>query len=42
MRDTLGAAKQRLAREIDSKSAIPSKPIFADPWVVTRRSKTLF
>jgi replication-associated recombination protein RarA len=35
MRDTLGAAKQRLAREIDSKSALPSKPIAADPWVVS-------
>jgi hypothetical protein len=35
MRDTLGAAKQRLAREIDSNSALPSKPIAADPWVVS-------
>jgi hypothetical protein len=35
MRDTLGAARQRLAREIDSKSALPSKPIAADPWVVS-------
>jgi hypothetical protein len=35
MRDTLGAAKQRLAREIDSNSALPSKPITADPWVVS-------
>jgi replication-associated recombination protein RarA len=35
MRDALGAAKQRLAREIDSKSALPSKPIAADPWVVS-------
>jgi hypothetical protein len=32
MRDTLGAARQWLAREIDSKSALPSKPIAADPW----------
>jgi hypothetical protein len=35
MRDTLGAARQWLAREIDSKSALPSKPIAADPWVVS-------
>jgi hypothetical protein len=35
MRDTLGAAKQRLAREIDSNSALPSEPIAADPWVVS-------
>jgi hypothetical protein len=35
MRDELGAAQQRLAREIDSKSALPSKPIAADPWVVS-------
>jgi replication-associated recombination protein RarA len=35
MRDTLGAAKQRLAREIDSNSALPSKPIAADPWVIS-------
>jgi hypothetical protein len=35
MRDALGAAKQRLAREIDSKSALPSKPIAADPWIVS-------
>jgi hypothetical protein len=35
MRDELGAAKQRLAREIDSKVALPSKPIAADPWVVS-------
>jgi hypothetical protein len=35
MRDALDAAKQRLAREIDSKSALPSKPIAADPWVVS-------
>jgi hypothetical protein len=31
MRDALGAAKLRLAREIDSNSALPSKPIAADP-----------
>jgi hypothetical protein len=35
MRDTLGAAKQRLAREIDSNSPLPSKPIAADPWIVS-------
>jgi hypothetical protein len=35
MRDALGAAKQRLAREIDSNSALPSKPIAADPWVIS-------
>jgi hypothetical protein len=35
MRDTLGAAKQRLAREIDSNSALPSEPFAADPWVVS-------
>jgi replication-associated recombination protein RarA len=35
MRDELGAARQRLAREIDSKLARPSKPIAADPWVVS-------
>jgi hypothetical protein len=35
MRDELGAARQRLAREIDSKLARPSEPIAADPWVVS-------
>jgi hypothetical protein len=35
MRDELGVARQRLGREIDSKSALPSKPIAADPWVVS-------
>jgi hypothetical protein len=35
MCDELGAARQRLAREIDSNSAIPSKPIAADPWVIS-------
>ena len=35
MRDTLGAAKQRLAREIDSHSALACKPIAADPWVIS-------
>jgi hypothetical protein len=35
MCDALGAAKQRLAREIDSNSVLPSKPIPADPWIVS-------
>jgi hypothetical protein len=35
MRDELGAARQRLAREIDSNSAIPSEPLAADPWIVS-------
>jgi hypothetical protein len=35
MRDALGAAKQRLAREIDSNSALPSAPIATDPWIVS-------
>src|SRR5438105_1039427 len=35
MRDALGAAKGRLAREIDSNSALPNKPIAADPWIVS-------
>jgi len=35
MRDALGAAQQRLAREIDSNWALPSKPIAADPWIVS-------
>jgi hypothetical protein len=35
MHDALGAAKQRLAREIDSNSALPSEPFGADPWVVS-------
>jgi hypothetical protein len=47
MRDALGAAKHRLAREIDSHSAPACKPIAADPWVISsllqksiRRSET--
>ena len=47
MRDVFGEAKQRLAREIDSHSALVEKPIAADPWVVSsllqksiRRSET--
>jgi hypothetical protein len=47
MRDELGAAKQRLAREIDSHSALACKPIAAEPWVISsllqksiRRSET--
>ena len=47
MRDALGAAKHRLAREIDSHSALACKPIPADPWVISsllqksiRRSET--
>src|SRR5690348_13353087 len=47
MRDALGEAKQRLAREIDSHSALACKPIPADPWVISsllqksiRRSET--
>jgi hypothetical protein len=35
MRDLLGDARQRLAREIDSNSAQPCEPIAADPWVVS-------
>ena len=35
MRDVFGEAKQRLAREIDSHSALAEKPIAADPWVVS-------
>jgi hypothetical protein len=47
MRDALGAAKQWLAREVDSYFALPSKPIVADPWIISsllqksiRRSET--
>ena len=47
MRDALGAAKHRLACEIDSNWVLPTKPIAADPWVVSsllqksiRRSET--
>ena len=35
MPDAFGEAKLRLARELDSYSALPSKPIAADPWGVT-------
>jgi hypothetical protein len=47
MRDELGAARQRLAREIDSNWVLSTKSIAADPWVVSsllqksiRRSET--
>jgi hypothetical protein len=35
MCDIFGEAKRRLAREIDSNLTLPSKPIAADPWVVS-------
>jgi hypothetical protein len=35
MCDIFGEAKQRLAREIDPNSTLPSKPIAADPWIVS-------
>jgi hypothetical protein len=35
MRDALGAAKHRLAREIESNAPLPEKPIAADPWIVS-------
>jgi len=35
MRDVFGEAKQRLAREIDSHSALACRPIAADPWIVS-------
>jgi hypothetical protein len=35
MHDALDGAKQRLAREIDSNLLLPSKPIAADPWVIS-------
>jgi hypothetical protein len=35
MRDALCATKHRLAREIDSYSAVACKPIPADPWVIS-------
>jgi hypothetical protein len=35
MCDIFSEAKQRLAREIDSHSALESKPIAADPWMVS-------
>jgi hypothetical protein len=35
MRDLLGDARQRLAREIDTYSAPQWEPIVADPWIVS-------
>jgi hypothetical protein len=35
MHDALGAAKQRLAREMDSHLVLPNEPIAADPWVIS-------
>jgi len=35
MSDAFGAAKLRLAREIESNPALPCKPIQADPWVIS-------
>jgi len=35
MHDVLGVAKQRLACEIDSNFVLQSKPIAADPWVIS-------
>jgi hypothetical protein len=35
MHDALDGAKQRLAHEIDSNLLLPSKPIAADPWVIS-------
>jgi hypothetical protein len=35
MCDIFGEAKRWLAREVDSHSALPSKPIAADPWIVS-------
>jgi hypothetical protein len=47
MRDALGAARRRLAGEIDSHSALACKHIAADPWIISsllqksiRRSET--
>jgi hypothetical protein len=34
MRDALGEARRRLAREMDSHLVIPNGPIAADPWVI--------
>jgi hypothetical protein len=49
MHDALGAAKQRLAREMDSHLVLPNGPIAADPWVISsllqksiRRGETTF
>jgi len=35
MRDAFGPARERLACEMDSYSALPIKPIVADPWVIS-------
>jgi hypothetical protein len=35
MQDALGGAKQRLACEIDSNFVLQTKPIAADPWVIS-------
>jgi hypothetical protein len=35
MRDAFGPARQRLACEVDSHSALSIKPIVADPWVIS-------
>ena len=35
MRDAFGPARERLACEMDSHSALPIKPIVADPWVIS-------
>jgi hypothetical protein len=35
MHDALGAAMQRLAREMDSHLVLPNGPIAADPWVIS-------
>src|SRR5215831_12291517 len=35
MSDAFGPARQRLACEMDSHSALPIRPIAADPWVIS-------
>src|SRR6266568_3181409 len=35
MRDAFGPARQRLACEVDSNSALPITPIAADTWVIS-------
>jgi hypothetical protein len=35
MRDAFGPVRERLACEMDSHSALPIKPIVADPWVIS-------
>jgi hypothetical protein len=35
MRDAFGQARELLACEMDSHSALPIKPIVADPWVIS-------